>query len=309
MSIARLEGDVSTIEADMQSPSLGQPAPTVFEATRNVVSLLGAHAALVGFWALVLEAPLGLPLVWLAPLACVLHQKAMSEWMHEAAHWHFLPSRKWNDRAIQLFAASLFFDDVEEHRRAHFAHHPGRVIAQPLPAAKLLRGLARDLSGRTAIEAIRARAELARARPVTRARRQARVAVGSALAYIALASTLASFAPKAWIAVPIYLATLATLHPAFQRIRAVAQPSDSVAEAELLLRTSLLDRAIVSSRVTLLHASHHASPTLPFRQLERLAATHALTDTLAETVTDTCPDTFPEVRAERAAPCLMHSRI
>src|SRR4051812_41642624 len=79
MSIARLEGDVSTIEADMQSPSLGQPAPTVFEATRNVVSLLGAHAALVGFWALVLEAPLGLPLVWLAPLACVLHQKAMSE--------------------------------------------------------------------------------------------------------------------------------------------------------------------------------------------------------------------------------------
>jgi fatty acid desaturase len=303
--IARLETRVDTTSdtaSGVGPPGLTRHAPTTHDALTNVLLLVLAHAALLAFWAVLCTVPFGLGLLAVLPIACVLHQKAMSEWLHEAAHWNFLPSRVWNDRVIQVLAASLFLDDIEEHRRKHFTHHQRRgfFVAEDLDTAALavrtrgdvLRGLLRDVTGMTALAAIAERSEVGRARPIARAQRQMRLLLASATAYVSVTLVLALAMPTpihgaapAWALGPVYLVTLATLYPVFNRLRVYAQHAEvaasgsiaagSVASRSILVdRFSLLDRIFVSSKVMLFHAEHHQHPTLPFRQLERLTTPH-----------------------------------
>lgn len=285
-SLARLNDEVDTSSIDTAPTTTHRLAPTRVEGMRNLLLLVGAHAALVTFWLLVSATPLGLGLVLAAPIACVLHQKAMSEWLHEAAHWNFLPDRKWNDRIIQLLAGTLFLDDIEVHRERHFIHHRrGRFFAgADLEATRLdahaprdvVVGILRDLCGLTALSAIMERSDALGDRPITCARRQARIVLGSLMTYVSATLLLAHFAPvpawststgvsavPAWIPAPLYLATLATIYPLFNRFRAYVRHAVDP--------TSLVDRVFVTSKVVLFHAEHHAHPTLPFRQLEQLA--------------------------------------
>jgi fatty acid desaturase len=272
--------------------------PSTADGAKNVASLLLAHLAIVVLWAIVLSAPWGHWLAWLAPIACALHQKATSEWMHEAAHHNFVPSRAWNDRLIDALGCVLFFEDIQEHRRKHFRHHRGGGFfsgGDPDTAAlairtrrDLLRGIAEDLCGVTALRAIADKASHDEPPASAHGGKRARRAVAlSAVVYLALALLLAVALPgPAWLAVPVYLATLVTLYPLLNRMRVYSQHVELTEDGRAVVVGShasrtirpdglgLLDRCLVSSRVMMFHAEHHEHPALPFRQLEQLAVAH-----------------------------------
>jgi fatty acid desaturase len=194
---------------------------------------------------------------------------------------------------IELLAGTFFLEGIDEHRRRHFTHHrrKGFFVETDLDTASLavhsqrdvLRGVARDLVGLTALSAVSDRRRHAVDGNVVHARRHARVVVCGAVGYLAVTLFLAWIAPgPAAIAAPIYLLTLATVYPLFNRIRVYAQHAEvgergTVIAASTASRTvvvdrwSLLDRIFVSSKVMLFHAEHHEHPALPFRQLEQLA--------------------------------------
>ncbi len=286
MSLAGYLTNVDSPQNDMgSSPSLLRVTPDRRDEVGNVLLLLGTHAAMGSFWLAAFLVPIGPWLVCLAPAACVLHQKAMSEWLHEATHWNFLSSRTWNDRACQVLAGLVLLEDVEEHRRRHFLHHKDGASAGHELAVRdgaharrdLLSGLVRDLVGVTAMAAIVDGIRLALSRRTLATRRTTRVVLSGMLAYATFGLALANLFPETgWTALAVYLGTLATFHPALERIRT------HVLHAEDTNRDSLdgLDassselgpfgRLFVSSKPLRHHRRHLESPTLPYRQLARI---------------------------------------
>jgi len=261
-------------------------APTPAEQVANVGAILSAHAALAAFFAVAVAVPGARGLWLLAPLACVLHQKALSEWMHEGAHWNVLADRAWNDRVVQWLACAAMFEDIDSHRKNHFRHHARRegFFAPGDPDTELLAvrtrrdlvlGFVEDLVGITALRTLRAPREGGGG---------GRAPLLAGLAYVAAGAALAVLGPPlAWAAVPVYLLSLALLYPIFNRVRVYTQHVELAADGTVVVgsetsrtvlvrRAAFLDHALVASRVMVFHAEHHRYPALPFRQLEAICA-------------------------------------
>ncbi len=259
--------------------------PTRAEELANVSALLLTHAALLSFFAVASAFP-GARVLWLlAPVACVLHQKALSEWMHEGAHWNVLADRAWNDRVSQWLACAPMFEDVVAHRTSHFRHHvsregffapgdPDTALLAVRSRRDLVLGFVEDMVGITAVRTLRA--------PRGSGGGGARVPVIVACSYLAAALALAVLGPPlAWLAVPVYLLSLALLYPMFNRLRVYTQHIELGPDGTVVIgsetsrtvrvrRAAFLDRALVASRVMVFHAEHHRYPALPFRQLEKV---------------------------------------
>jgi fatty acid desaturase len=260
-------------------------APSTREQLANVLSILASHLGMVLFWIASAYWP---PLVIAAPLACLLHQKAMSEWMHEAAHWNVLASRRWNDRVVQWLVCVLLFEEIADHRRNHFRHHAtDSFFAQGDPDTELIavrtrrdwrRGIWRDLFFVTALSALRSRNAIPN--PVHARSRSRAVMVSCVLYVAAFAFTVAL--TSAWYAVPIYLVSFAAIYPLFNRLRVYSQhiaidDAGSVAIGSTASRTIVggpLERFFFASKVMQYHYEHHRSPALPFRQLAQTCRVH-----------------------------------
>jgi fatty acid desaturase len=246
----------------------------------NVVQVLAEHALLLlWFWL----APRYLPLVAYVPaslVACLVHQRAMSEWVHEGAHYNLLPNRTWNDRLTDALAGVWFFMPVRVYRATHFAHHakPDFFVADDPDTAFLdvesrrafRWAVMRDLSGFTILTQFRRFGEKA---PEFTWRWKA-VALVLHAALLVLAIMIGR------IDIPIlYYATLGTLYPLLNRLRVYGQHVMIDESGVSRFRTSAtsrtieggpLDRIIHTSPRLMYHHEHHAFPHLPYRALRRL---------------------------------------
>jgi len=245
----------------------------------NLLQLLGLHGALLAWlWA-------GRGLVpWAAflPLsvfACLLHQRQLSEWYHEATHWNLFPGHRWNDLCANLLIAPLNGVPVSGNRPGHFRHHavsaffgpddPDTRAAAARTRQELRAGLLRDVAGITAWRAFRDASQAG----TSPARRAGWFVLLAALHAGGLLACLSAGRVDIY---PLYFGTLLTLYPIANRLRLYAQHAQfDAAGAPLLAGSSasrsfhsgLLERLILHSQVIVYHHEHHAAPSLPFREL------------------------------------------
>jgi fatty acid desaturase len=232
----------------------------------NVAHVLATHALLVGwFW-----------------LGCVVHQRAMSEWIHEGAHGNLVVSRRWNDRLTNLLGGIWFALPVVGYRATHLEHHARDGFFEDAdPDTRFLTiatrgdfwwGVVRDLSGLTVLRQYlrfdAPREAAAGWRPFLAATLAAQAAL--------LALLFAVGRLDAWV---LYYGTLGTAYPLLNRLRTYGQhvriDADGRAQvaaspASRTIDAGLLDRIVFTSPRLLYHYEHHRYPHLPWRALPGL---------------------------------------
>lgn len=254
------------------------------QGVQNVVHVLATHAALVAWFVL----GVGLPAVLYVPLSLfgsLVHQRAMSEWIHEAAHRNLVPSRAWNDVLGNALCGVWFALSVATYRATHLDHHnrtafflEGDVDTSLFTVTSrraFRRALVADLTGLTILR------QYARfGRSTTRAR--SRAVYATAVVHLGIATAL--FAVGRFDALVLYYLALGCLYPALNRLRTYGQhvtvndDGGVVFAGSTTSRTTLgtlADRIVFTSPRLLYHHEHHAQPHLPWRALAAWAVPSA----------------------------------
>lgn len=245
----------------------------------NVAQLVAADALLIAwFWLGFTRLALG-AYVPLSLVACVIHQRAMSEWIHEASHYSLTRSRRWNDLLGNLFSGIWFALPVGVYRASHTAHHradgfftesdPETVFLAVASRREFRRAIGRDLVGGTMIVQYRRfRAEQS----------QGGGGLGMRLAFaLCLLGLLAAmWAIGRLDVIVLYYGSLVTLYPLLNRLRTYVQHGRIEPDGRAQLAGShvsrttdcgLLDRIVWTSPRLLYHDDHHRYPYLPWRAL------------------------------------------
>ncbi len=253
---------------------------TPWHGALNVAHVLATHALLIGWFWLGYEFLSLAAYIALSLPVCLVHQRAMSEWIHEGAHLNLVPNRRWNDRLTDAMCGFWFVLPVRVYREIHFQHHrkPDFFVADD-PDTVFLRidsrrafwlGVLRDLSGLTVLRQLGRFNELA---PTGERRRRALTVLGPVLV-VGIA-----FALGRLDAALLYYFTLATLYPLLNRLRTYAQHATidertaSRFEGSVASRTvdaGLMDRIVHTSPRLLYHHEHHLYPHLPYRALRHV---------------------------------------
>jgi len=252
------------------------------EGALNLLYLLGTHAALgTWFWLAGGVLPLAL---WLpaSVLVCVIHQRAMSEWIHEAAHFNLVPDRRWNDSLGNALAAFAFVTTTRRYRESHFRHHAREDFFVPedddtgmhtiASRREFRRELRRDAVGLSALTTYRRIGQRTAGVP-----RSARELAETAVPHLVLLGWLLLVGrPEVYL---LYYGTLATAYPVVNRLRFYGQHvklgdggTVRVAGSDVsrTIEASVLDRLFLTSTLLLYHHEHHRHPHLPYRALPLL---------------------------------------
>lgn len=251
----------------------------------NLLHVLATHALLVAWFAFAWRL---LPLVIYVPLsllASLMHQRAMSEWLHEGCHFNMVSSRRWNDLVTDALCSIWVGVTVAAYRRSHFPHHsrtgffaagdPDTSFLAVHSRSELRRAVARDLAGVTVLRQFLRFSE----REDGNGESRVLPLLAAAAAQVALLAVLLAVGRlDAWI---IYYASLATLYPLLNRLRAYGQHmtvgSDSAlgstgSDTSRTIDAGLLDRVLHTSPRLLYHYEHHRYPHLPWRALPGICA-------------------------------------
>jgi fatty acid desaturase len=251
------------------------------DAVGNIALALGAHVALLAwFW-------LGfvyLPVVVYVPVSlfvCVVHQKAMSEWIHEGAHRSIVANPQWNDVLANLLAGVWFVLPVAVYRASHFAHHrtaafftgddPETTFLEVRSRRGFRRALVEDLCGVTMVKQYRRF-------KASQTDGSGGLALRLAFAVALLALAAFAFAIGRFDVIVLYYGTLVTLYPMLNRLRTYGQhvrvtTTGISLEGSTVSRTidaGWFDRLVWTSPRLLYHYEHHAHPFLPWRALPRI---------------------------------------
>lgn len=248
----------------------------------NVAHVLAAHVLLMAwFWLGYRLLPFAV-YVALSLVVCIVHQRAMSEWIHEGAHLNLVASRRWNDLVTNLLAGLWFALPVRVYRDIHFQHHRKDEFFVPDdPDTRFLdvesrpafwRALLSDVTGLTMVRQF---LRFQEKDLVSTGERHTRV-----LTAVAPITVLAgAFVIGRLDAALVYYLSLATLYPLFNRLRTYAQHvtidehGHSRFDGSPTSRTiegGLIDRVVNTSPRLMWHHEHHAYPHLPYRALKDL---------------------------------------
>ena len=211
----------------------------------------------------------------------MIHQRAMSEWIHEAAHYSLTRSRRWNDALGNLLAGIWFALPVDVYRASHTAHHraaeyftdadPESVFLAVDSRRAFRRAILVDLVGGTMVVQYR-RFQAERAR--------GGAAGGTAQRLLFALCLLGLVVAMAFIGrldvIVLYYGSLVTLYPLLNRLRTYGQHARLNADGTATLAGShisrttdcgLVDRIVFTSPRLLHHDDHHRYPYLPWRAL------------------------------------------
>ena len=248
----------------------------------NVAHVLATHAALVvWFW-------LGARLPWVvfipgSVFASLVHQRAMSEWAHEAAHGNLVATRRWNDLLADALTGVWLGLAITTYRATHLVHHDRDAFFLEGDAdtyfllvrsrREFWAAILGDVTGMTIVR------QYLRFRPASEPRPglpPLRRLVVTAAAQVLLIATL--FQLGRLDAYVLYYGTLLLGYPLLNRLRTYGQHvtlADGRAQfvGSATSRTTdggVLDRVLFTSPRLLYHHEHHRQPHLPYRALRVL---------------------------------------
>ncbi len=255
-------------------------------SVQNIGYVLGLHAVLFVWFAIAREHLVLTAYICITPLVCVIHQRMLSEWYHEATHYNFVTWKAWNDPIADAFMSFFLGPSVAANRTRHFRHHaadiyfvdddPETAIYTAQSRADLVKGFARDLSGLTALRAFK---------DVARPKKDAKRATGYLKFWflILLAGHAIGFCLTVLAGFPevyfFYYGALLTLYAALNRLRtygqhAIVLDTGTTAVASPVSRTifgNVWEWLVLNTPVMKYHHEHHAHPHLPYRALATMA--------------------------------------
>jgi fatty acid desaturase len=254
----------------------------------NVAFLLAMHVGLAG-WLLAGEflVPFGVYLL-LSILVCVIHQRLLSEWFHEATHWNLFPNRRWNDWLQQVLIGPFNGTRVQTHRLGHFRHHaateyfvsgdPDTAMSAANTRSELAWGVVRDLSGVNALATfLKKNQDDSESGPSFGSREFWWI-----LTLLLVHGTLfaATLLTGHYAVYPLYFGSLLTLYPLVNRIRIYGQHAAFRSDGSIYLNGSsasrsfhagLFEQLVLNSPMIMYHCEHHAHPNLPYRALRHIS--------------------------------------
>ncbi len=241
----------------------------------NLLQVLAWHAALIAAG----SATGHHPACWfLFILICLTHQRAMSEWTHEASHFNFMIGRRrLNDFLQNLLIAPIFFKTIATHRAAHFDHHAHRaffvdndeetMFYQVSSRRGLLRACLMDLIGLTALRLFLVSRK-------HRVKSPTWLVLWPFVAHFGIAALL--LLNGHWKLYLVYDVLLVSVHIFLMRLRIFFQhvelppPAGGPVKHTTVprnLRGNLLIRFLFTSDLMAFHQAHHDKPGIPFREL------------------------------------------
>ena len=254
---------------------------------RNVAYVLCLHASLI-VWFIVARSHLSLATyILVTPFVCLIHQRILSEWYHEATHYNLVNQKRLNDPLADLLMSFFLGPSIAANRARHFRHHAAQVyfvdddpetaLYTASSRSDLVRGFARDLTGLTALRAFRDVVGSGSKRKETSGYVAYWFFVLLAGHGILFAATILLGAPEVYF---FYYGTLLTLYTALNRLRtygqhAIVVEEGAVAVASPVSRTifgNAIEWIVLNTAVMKYHHEHHAFPNLPYRALAGLAA-------------------------------------
>ena len=271
----------------------------------NVVRLIGASALLLLCIILIFKyftLPIAIPL---SVLASLIHQRELSEWIHESSHFNLIPSKKWNDLIIQWFAGYLFANDIRAHRFGHNDHHrQAEFFIDKDPDTRLFgiknrqqfwREIAKDLTGITALSMFFSRSAIRCPSPTSFFMIKLAVYQSVLLAICWWLGYLPAYF--------IYYATLVTLYPLLNRMRLYGQHMElgrgTGGGSSRTIDAGVVDRVLITSKLMLYHYEHHAFPDLPYRALIAMPRISMTPNTFSENRWKLMLQLYRELPSER----------
>ena len=255
----------------------------------NIARILLAHGLLLGIFTFLSFLPFWLALVP-ALAAAWVHQRLVSEMVHEASHFNILADKTWNDRVGNWLLSYLHGYSIETYRKMHMHHHASAAFFTPedpdtnklgiRSKKSLATALLQDITG---LGAIQGYLHIMFARDSTAvAKRGLKDAIAYFLPVFLVQSALltAGLITGMWMFYFLYLACLITLYPLLNRIRIYGQhlavlPDNRVTAdhttASRTIDAGLLDRLFFTSDLMMYHNEHHEKPHLPYRALKAIS--------------------------------------
>ncbi|APG62162.1 fatty acid desaturase [Sphingorhabdus lutea] len=261
-------------------------APNDWAGITSVSNIYGiwliAHAWLVIFGAAILAAYWGNILGYILAIIIIGgRQLGLAILMHDAAHGHLHPKRKWNNFMGEWLSGAAVGTDLQAYRAYHLTHHrftqqaedPDLPLSAPFPVTRnsLLRKFARDISGIVFIRQRTAQFIMA-LRSLNPEKREQNIFIGRAfirfLMVQAILLTL-SLIIYGWTPFLLWFIALATSFQMFLRIRNIAEHActstggdDPFTHARTTY-ANLLERATIAPYWVNYHSEHHLFMGVP----------------------------------------------
>ena len=250
---------------------------------QNLSWLVCLHFGLASwfFWA-----PDMLP-VWIYLVASVvlsmIHQRELSEWVHEASHFNLTSDKKLNDWMSDLMLGVFLLTPIHSHRTGHNRHHAmSEFFVEDDPdtaewGVKTKRefwlAIVSDVTGVTALRAfMKRRAESDHSRSVIPNKWQLPYFVISHILVVGLLWQVGRLDIYA-----IYYLTLLTTYPLLNRFRLYGQHFEfgknegdgrlANSNTSRCVDAGIIDRLFFNSRMMMYHDLHHRYPGVPYRGL------------------------------------------
>ena len=273
--------DSSVPANDSELTSLRHQFLTPFQSLLNVAQILTSHALLAAWFYFGCKIfPLGLYIVISLPI-CLIHQRAMSEWIHEGAHFNLVCDRRWNDWLANVLAGFWLVVTIDSYRTVHFLHHASKYFfIKGDPDTNFLdissrqefqRAILRDLFGITMFGQYRR----FRDRKDRAPKKSLWFAAIVTVQCLNLAILIHLGRVDTYV---LYYGSLAFLYPLLNRIRVYGQhvavdgKGKSHFKDSAISRTidaGFFDRLFFTSSLLLYHYEHHQFPWLPYRALKK----------------------------------------
>lgn len=263
---------------------------TLSHQIKNISRLLIVHISIILWFIIGYDK---LPMLWYVLFSvpiCLVHQRELSEWLHEASHWNLVKNKKWNDIFGNTLAGYWFGLTMKSYRLSHFEHHKSKIFFVDTDPdtgylnvssnRELVKAVMGDLTG---INAAVAYLKFLVRDGDREHKRVTKTKLSDMLFMVAMHLLVFSFLllAKRWDIYLVYYLNLLTVYKLMSRIRTYGQHMnvDDAGRGHLqgscTSRTTncgIIDRVFVTSELMLFHYEHHKHPGLPYRALKKMCS-------------------------------------
>ena len=265
----------------------------IFQVTKaesfiNLARLLLVHL-LFFFSILILFHELSPIIFWpLFLMFSLLHQKELSEWIHEASHYNFFYKKNYNDILVNFLANIFFGFSIANYRKLHFEHHKTPLYLDPKDPdtsqmiaesrSQAILKIFQDLGGARAIKSFFLIHSSSDARRGDIRFMSDRVIFPLCLFLVHGSIFFIVYRYNFFIVYLAYYFVLLTFYQGFSRIRTYGQHSVITDSNVYFFKSAnsrtidagFIDRLFFTSRIMMYHYEHHKFPSFSFRYLRKI---------------------------------------